>query len=123
MRGPYEGKYRPLTDHLEALSDATERMTFEQVEAVLGFSLPQSARTHQAWWANQDRGQSLSWLRAGFRTSAVSLEEETLTFLRADVADELPSLLLEPLTIAEAKERLAVTFGVEPSQIEITIRA
>lgn len=129
LRGPYEGKYKKLYEHLQLLGDSSATMTFEQIEYVLGFSLPKSARHHQAWWANQPRGQSLAWVRAGFRTASVFVDEERLTFLRSDVAgpdgeatpparESLPNL-----TISEAKERLARTFGVDPSQIEITIRA
>ena len=123
MRGPYEGKYRRLTEHLEALGDAQETMTFSQIETVLKFELPRSARTHQAWWANQDRGQSLAWLCAGFRTVAVSVDEERLTFHRFDMPDEESEREIQPLTIAEAKDRLAFTLGIHASQIDITIRA
>ena len=127
MRGPYEGKYRKLTEHLERAPEATETMTFGQIEEVLGFGLPESARSYQAWWANQPRGQSLAWISAGFRTSNLSIDEQRLTFLREDQPDtetgESSILNNDPISIAEAKERLAKAFGVSPSQVEITIRA
>lgn len=123
MRGPYNGKYRPLTDHLERLAHPELRMTFREIEQTLGFELPASARTHPAWWANQERGQGLAWLRAGFRTSSIDLDEETLIFLREDVLETESNSPFEPLSIAEAKERLAQTLGIEPAQIEITIKA
>lgn len=127
MRGPYEGKYQPLTRHLEESPNPKVTMTFGEVEKILGFALPHSARFHPAWWANQDRGQSLAWIKAGFRTSAVSIDGERLTFLRDDVGEEASEaangLVSEPLSIAEAKVRLALSLGVDPSQIEITIRA
>ena len=128
-RRSYDGKYKSLSDYLETQGESSEPMTFDQIERLLGFSLPKSAEHHQAWWANQPRGQSLAWLRAGYRSSAVSVEERRLTFLRADQSE----MFVEDgggkdkralhLTIAEAKERLALTFKVDPSQIEITIRA
>jgi hypothetical protein len=123
MRKSYDGKYRPLHDHLTSVSDPQEPMTFGQIEDILGFALPASARIHQAWWANQERGQSLAWVTAGFRTVFVTVDEERLTFLREDHPDFPAERPLEPLTIAEAKERLALTLGIQPSQIEITIRA
>lgn len=128
MRGPYDGKYRNLTEHLESLGSPTLSLTFDEIEAIVGFELPESAYLYQAWWANQPKGQSLAWLRAGFRTGGLSMDEKRLTFLRIDQPDlesEQPSLssAAAALTIAEAKQRLAQTFGVDPSQIEITVRA
>lgn len=132
MRGSYDGKYVKLYIYLRDRERPEEEMTFEQIEKVLGFQLPESAREYPAWWANQQRGQSLAWESAGYRTTAVNLSDRRLTFKRVDqpdlevvladvaVEDERP---LNPLTIAEAKQRLALTFGVDPSQIEITIRA
>ncbi|MBA2260907.1 MAG: hypothetical protein H0W18_18620 [Acidobacteria bacterium] len=29
-------------------------LTFAQIEDLLGFTLPDSARVHQEWWANKD---------------------------------------------------------------------
>lgn len=130
LRGPYDGKYNPLTKYLENEAAAVEIMTFNQIEKLLGFALPRSADHHQAWWANQPKGQSLAWLRAGYRSSAVSVDKQQLTFVRADqleapLGDEKAEgrSALGQLTIAEAKERLAQTFGVDPTQIEITVRA
>lgn len=118
----YDGKYRPLTRHLEGVADPVVCMTFEEIEQVLGFHLPQSARSHPAWWANQGKGQSLAWRSVGFKTQAVTTDEERLTFIRDDAPGEREPEI-EPLSIAEAKERLAFTLGISPSQVEITIRA
>ena len=125
MRGPYEGKYRKLTEHLMGLDEFGCVMTFEQIEEVLGFKLPTSARAYQAWWANQLKGQSLAWLRAGFKTTAVIVEEERLTFLRLDHPqagdDRDPFTEGAGLTLHDAKQQLAVKYGVDPSQVVITI--
>ena len=119
----YDGKYRELTEHLMFTVRDIESWTatFKEIETILHFELPDSARKHKAWWANQGRGQSASWMMAGRRTSAVDLENETVTF---DLyVEQILASPIEPLTIAEAKERLAATLGVDASQIEITIRA
>lgn len=125
----YDGKYAALARHLEGQATSPVAMTFGQIEQVLGFSLPESARRHQAWWANQGRGHSLAWQSVGYAVTALSVDEERLTFLKREQVTEFmdePSADdadLAPLTIAEAKLRLAQTLGVDPSQIEITIRA
>jgi hypothetical protein len=130
MRGRYEGKYEALYTHLRDREQPSETMTFGEIEALLDGQLPSSAKKYQAWWANQDRGQGLAWMRAGYRTSGLSIDDGRVTFLRADQPDpsteqpwELEEKTSEPLTIAEAKARLANTLGIDPSQIEITIRA
>ncbi|HRI38254.1 MAG TPA: hypothetical protein PLO50_06845 [Nitrospira sp.] len=119
----YDGKYRELTEHLlfTGMDEGSWTATFKEIEDILRFKLPDSARKHQAWWANQGKGQSASWMMAGRRTSAVDLKNETVTFeLHVEEIEPKP---IEPLTIAQAKERLAATLGVDASQIEITIRA
>lgn len=125
----YNGKYEKLTHHLDAQDSHSVPMTFKDIEGVLDFPLPRSAWQYQAWWANQDRGHSLAWQSAGFVVTALSVEEERLTFLKREHITEHmeePSSARDefiPLTIAEAKDRLALTLGIDPSQIEITIRA
>lgn len=80
-----QGKYQPLYTHLCNLRTREWRTTFNEVEAILGFSLPASAREHRPWWANQrDGGHShaRAWLFAGWDTAEVDLERETLLFRR-----------------------------------------
>jgi len=45
-------KYAKLTAFLEALGTSSRRMGFAEIEKLLGFNLPRSARRYQAWWAN-----------------------------------------------------------------------
>ncbi len=83
------GKYAPLFRHLIATDARQWRVTFREVEAVLGFSLPNSARVHRPWWSNQANGghsHALAWCAAGWRTSAVDLMAEALVFERVDDA-------------------------------------
>jgi len=79
-------KYFSLRHYLEGLKTAETSMTFADVERVLGFALPYSARNHQAWWANEISGshvQKQAWLGAGWKTSRVDLAAEKLVFVRA----------------------------------------
>ena len=116
-------KYRKLTLHLASIDDSEWTATFDEIESVLGFPLPDSARQYQAWWSNQMRSQSLAWQSAGWKATALDLENERVTFVY--VAGEGTSEVRQfsPMTIQEAKEHLAASFGVDPSQVEITIRA
>ena len=80
------GKYRRLYMHLSGLQPTEWRTSFSEVESILGFSLPPSARIHRPWWANQrsDNGHShaLAWTAAGWETADVDMNAETLSFRR-----------------------------------------
>ena len=57
--------------------------TFRQVEAVLGFALPNSARRYEAWWSNTDtHSQAKAWLGAGWATADVHVAAERVSFVR-----------------------------------------
>jgi hypothetical protein len=83
-------KYRRLRDHLDHAIGLQCPMTFKEVEATLGFPLPQSARRHAAWWANTGGGHvhAQAWLKAGWKTSRVDLAKETVMFIRDVAVDE-----------------------------------
>jgi len=49
------GSYAPLGDCLSSLHVHEVRMTFAEIEQILGRSLPGSARRHRAWWATSVR--------------------------------------------------------------------
>ena len=78
------GKYQRLYWHLVGLAHQKWPASFREVEAVLGFALPPSARLHRPWWANQGgRGghsQALAWAAAGWETAEVDIEAERLVF-------------------------------------------
>ena len=78
------GKYGPLFNHLHGSQKSSIRLTFRQIERMLGTSLPGSARRYSAWWANDGTSHShaRSWISAGFKTREVDLGSETVTFLR-----------------------------------------
>ena len=86
------GKYAPLYRSLRVRPERQWRVSFADIEAVLGFTLPESARLHRPWWPNQRnrRGyaHSLAWQLAGWRTAAVDLEHESLVFEREETTGE-----------------------------------
>lgn len=81
------GRYARLFRHLRARPGSEWWATFGEVESVLGFRLPDSARRYPAWWANSSGGghsQTLAWQAAGWRTRHVSIAAETLLFEREE---------------------------------------
>jgi hypothetical protein len=128
-------KYENLTVHLveTAPGKSPLKLTFKQIERIIGSELPDSARRYQAWWANQSgkgHSQAYSWACAGWRTSDLDLENETVTFRY--VADELArenfdrqkakAAASDGISVDEAKRRLAMTFNVSPENVEIVVR-
>ena len=77
-------KYAALIEHLKAQKAQRIPMTFAQIERVLKFPLPDSARRHRAWWSNNPDNNVMTraWREAGFRTEQVDLERGQLVFRR-----------------------------------------
>ena len=79
------GKYEPLATHLASASASEWSATFAQVEQVLGFPLPPSARKHREWWSNQagaGHSQARGWQDAGWQVWKVDLQGERVIFRR-----------------------------------------
>lgn len=78
------GKYEPLQQFLSEQKRSELRVSFSDVERILGFSLPKSAFEYPAWWSNDAKGHSHSraWLKAGWKTGQVDLEGKKVTFRR-----------------------------------------
>ena len=87
-------RYQPLADYLAALpADTAEvTLTFPEIEALLGASLPRTALQPMFWtnarglnWTAQARAwQGAGWRAAGLRRVA---KPWAVTFVRADLAD------------------------------------
>ncbi len=77
-------KYEPLKRHLLALPQSETPMTFSEIEAVLGFRLPPSARKHPPWWSNNvgTHVNAAAWRDAGWKTARVDVPGERVTFVR-----------------------------------------
>lgn len=87
------GKYAPLYHYLISQGSNDEWHTsFRQLESILGFRLPNSARLHRPWWANPNVGNghshALAWQAAGWRTRNVDIDAETLVFAKIDARGE-----------------------------------
>ena len=78
-------KYAPLQSHLERQNGRPELLTFEDIEAILGAGLPQSAQKHRAFWANDYEGRhthARAWMGAGYKVAWVDQDERVVRFER-----------------------------------------
>lgn len=79
--------YEPLRLRLLRESNQSLRLTFAEIEAILGRKLPRSAHTFSAWWSNESsmkvgHTQAKAWMEAGFRAHA-SIKNRMVEFRRA----------------------------------------
>ena len=85
-------KYEPLTKHLLSRQQGKIAMTFPELEHLLGFPLPPSARKHRAWWSNNPSNSVMTkaWLAAGYQSREVDLAAERLEFVRLNAVEQKP---------------------------------
>ena len=76
------GKFRPLTQWLRAQSADALTVTFTDIEDVLGFPLPPSARAHVGYWYHSKRPLRKAATAAGYKPTGVDLVDERVTLLR-----------------------------------------
>lgn len=91
-------RYQPLADFLGGQKGDSWEASFAEVEACLGFTLPQSAYKYPAWWANQNGAghtQTRGWRSVGWRTSQVDLDEQRVCFRRDNGKAAGPTLVPE----------------------------
>ena len=110
------GRYDALRDYLASQAGDEVRMTFSEVEELVG-GLPDSARVHRAWWANDSKVEALAWRAAGWRVESVNQVAELVVFARgvaggrlpgAHVSGAVPSSYIDAHVVANIKARTNV---------------
>lgn len=78
-------KYDPLGAYLKAQPFSHVPMTFDEIERVVGFTLPPVASNNRAWWSNSPTNNVMTsvWTEAGFKTEQVDMAGRRLVFRRA----------------------------------------
>ena len=78
-------KHIEIAEYLASLEQDSVSLTFDEIERILGHSLPQSARDHNAWWSNPSNDShrwARAWVVAGWRTEQVTPSENIIHFRR-----------------------------------------
>jgi hypothetical protein len=77
-------RYDPLNKYLLDSPRGPIKMSFFEIERILGFPLPKSARTYDAWWLDRSAGtthsQARAWLNAGRLIQNVDRNAGVVTF-------------------------------------------
>ena len=95
----FGGKYRKLRLYLEAHPRREWRTSFSNIESILGFDLPASARVYSVWWSNEKNegrhSQAVAWSAAGWETAEVDMVAETLLFRPKNQSRTLTASILD----------------------------
>ncbi|MCB9418256.1 MAG: helix-turn-helix transcriptional regulator [Ardenticatenaceae bacterium] len=77
-------KYEALFAHLSASGFQEIRLTFSEIETLLGRELPATARRQRGWWSNRSSGgvQAAAWMGAGYHVTELDLAAEQVTFAK-----------------------------------------
>ena len=83
------GRYQPLYKYLRDRFANRLVLTFAEIEDLLGFSLPASARLEAEWWSGADpvahrSEQAEAWIRSN-RTATVNLSACIVVFERHEL--------------------------------------
>lgn len=103
-------KYEPFRQWLDRQTQDRVQLSFQDIEAILGFQLPASARALAQWWANVagSHVQASAWMGAGWRARQVDIRGEQVTFERKEA----------PTGAAGVQERGAAFL---PSQLNVEV--
>ena len=119
-------KYEPLTELLRRQSSAVVRMSFDEIERVIGAKLPPSATLHRAWWSNnaQNNVMTRAWKDAGFESEDVDMKGRRVAFrrVRSEASRDAGAPSVDVLTqerhplIGWMKGTLTIAEGVDLTQ-------
>jgi hypothetical protein len=126
LRQPSDGgKYGPLRDHLASRPGDRARMTFAEVEGLVG-RLPDSAHRHRAWWGNNGSNvEAKAWLDAGWHVDSVNQARGEVVFARSTVGQARssrrpstgqPAHYIDPQVSASMAAR-AEALGLDPGKL------
>ena len=76
-------KYRGLAEYLLSSNETKVALTYSQIEKILGFPLPDTAKKFkQSYWANTEtHSYASSWMAVGYK-ARVDVESDTVTFIK-----------------------------------------
>lgn len=81
--------YAKLSEVLAARAGASWKVSFGELERLIGAKLPASAFKYPAWWSNNPSNNAMTkiWLKAGWRTEQVDIPGQTVVFRRVAAAE------------------------------------
>lgn len=106
--------YDPLRQYLLALPAAVgdKTLSFGELEHILGFELPDTARDRRQWWENPSsptsgHSQARAWLGAGWKVDTVSFTGKWARFTRT----------ASPRAVKHEEDRVELAAGAPPEEV------
>lgn len=82
-------KYIALTTYLKNSGKNVVKMSFKEIESVLGECLPECAYKYPALWANSESHSiAFGWIDAGYMSQNVSITNQTIEFVKRDYVNK-----------------------------------
>jgi hypothetical protein len=80
--------YAKLAEILAARPGSSWKVSFPELERLIGSKLPSSAFKYPAWWSNNPTNNAMTkiWLKAGWRTEQVDIVGQSVMFRRVRAA-------------------------------------
>lgn len=101
-----------LTAYLEKCGKDEVKLSFSDIEKILGFQLSDSAYLHRPYWANSESHPfAFGWLNAGYMSQHVDMKGQTVEFIKGTHQSQQVQKIPEK-TVGAFKERYA-TLTVE----------
>ena len=95
-------KYDPLSARLAGHAGPEWRASFAELEEVLGFPLPKTARTGKTWWkSNAAAAHARAWTEAGWEVADVDQAKGLVTFRKIAAPMVAPAPARPPATTDE----------------------
>ena len=90
-----KNRYEALTSYLRfraAFTD-TVKLSFAQIDGIIGDNLPLTAYRSTEWWENSpNNAHSKAWLNAGWKAEEVNLKEAYVVFKKEVKAQQAPRI-------------------------------
>ena len=83
--GKKANRYAELAGYLESCGAGNARLSFAEIEEIIGGPLPPSARKYNSWWANDKTHTYARWLDAGWCSRELDLDGEKISFVRISI--------------------------------------
>lgn len=102
-------KYIELTSYLEKCGKDELRLTFYEIESILGCKLIDSAYEYPALWSNSESHSiAFGWLNAGYNTRNVDILNQTVEFVRIgyEAFHKEPKTAVQTVRKQEARKNL-----------------
>lgn len=106
---PKGDKFIALTLYLEKCGKDKIKMSFSEIEKILGFKLSDSAYTYPAQWSNSEsQSFAFGWLNADYLTQQVNIPGQAVEFIKEEVAVSAEEYNLSKKAIQCKSETLPV---------------